>query len=141
MVLFKSKLFTIERRIPCSLADAFVSLVQCSKRRVGSRCWVRGLPHDKPVSTIPFVMPRFWTTNGWDCSSRWGWSSPLFLGPALRLAAASRRRAGPDGWLPAAFAASIIGFGVAMFTFDGFAFIQATFVFWILISLSASFLL
>jgi O-antigen ligase len=69
-----------------------------------------------------------------------GWAA-LFLGSARRLAAASRRRAGPDGWLPAAFAASIIGFGVAMFTFDGFAFIQATFVFWILISLSASFLL
>ena len=69
-----------------------------------------------------------------------GWAA-LFLGSARRLAAASRRRAGPDGWLPAALAASIVGFGIAMFTFDGFAFIQATFVFWILISLSASLLL
>ena len=33
------------------------------------------------------------------------------------------------------------GFGVAMFTFDAFAFTQATFVFWILISLSGCLLL
>jgi O-Antigen ligase len=69
-----------------------------------------------------------------------GWAA-LFVGSARRLGRASRRRAGPDGWLAAGLAASIVGFGVAMFTFDGFAFIQASFVFWILISLSASLLL
>jgi hypothetical protein len=69
-----------------------------------------------------------------------GWAA-LFVGSARRLGRAARRRAGPDGWLAAGLAASIVGFGVAMFTFDGFAFIQATFVFWILISLSGSLLL
>ena len=69
-----------------------------------------------------------------------GWAA-LFFGSARRLGRAARRRAGPDGWLAAGLAASIVGFGIAMFTFDGFAFSQATFVFWILISLSGSLLL
>ena len=69
-----------------------------------------------------------------------GWAA-LFVGSSRRLGRASRQRAGPDGWLAAGFAAAIVGFGVALFTFDGFAFIQATFVFWVLISLSGSLLL
>ena len=69
-----------------------------------------------------------------------GWAA-LFVGSARRLGRAARRRAGPEGWLAAGLAASITGFAVAMFTFDGFAFSQATFVFWILISLSGSLLL
>lgn len=69
-----------------------------------------------------------------------GWAA-LFVGSARRLGRAARRRAGPDGWLAAGLAASIVGFGVALFTFDGFTFIQATFIFWILISLSGSLLL
>jgi polysaccharide biosynthesis protein PslJ len=69
-----------------------------------------------------------------------GWAA-LFFGSARRLGRAARRRAGPDGWLAAGLAASIVGFGIAMFTFDGFAFSQATFVFWILISLSGCLLL
>jgi O-antigen ligase len=69
-----------------------------------------------------------------------GWAA-LFIGSARRLGRAARRRAGPNGWLAAGLAASIVGFGAALFTFDGFSFIQATFVFWILISLSGSLLL
>ena len=69
-----------------------------------------------------------------------GWAA-LFVSSARRLGRASRRRAGPDGWLAAGLAASIVGFGVALFTFDGFGFIQATFIFWILISLSGCLLL
>ena len=69
-----------------------------------------------------------------------GWAA-LFFSSVRRLGREARRRAGPDGWLAAGMAASIVGFGVAMFTFDGFAFIQATFVFWILISLSGCLLL
>ena len=69
-----------------------------------------------------------------------GWAA-LFVGSARRLGRAARRRAGPDGWLAAGLAASIVSFGVAMFTFDGFSFIQASFLFWMLISLSGSLLL
>ena len=39
--------------------------------------------------------------------------------------------------LAAAFAASITGFAVSMFTYDALAFIQAAFVFWVLLALSA----
>ena len=69
-----------------------------------------------------------------------GWAA-LFFGSVRRLGRAARTRAGPDGWLAAGLAAGIVAFGVAMFTFDAFSFIQSTFMFWILISLSGSFLL
>ena len=39
--------------------------------------------------------------------------------------------------LAAAFAASITGFAVAMLTYDALAFIQAAFVFWVIVALSA----
>jgi O-antigen ligase len=69
-----------------------------------------------------------------------GWAA-LFVCAARGLGRASRRRAGPEGWLAAGFAAAIVGFGIAMFTFDAFAFTQVTFVFWILLALTASLLL
>jgi O-antigen ligase len=69
-----------------------------------------------------------------------GWALLLFRSGS-RLGRASRRRAGPDGWLPTGLAASIVGFGVGMFTFDAFAFTQVSFVFWILLALGASLLL
>ena len=65
----------------------------------------------------------------------------LLVGGARRLAHRAREEIGPDGWLAAAFAASIVAFGVGMFTFDSLAFTQVTFVFWIIVSLSASLLL
>jgi polysaccharide biosynthesis protein PslJ len=69
-----------------------------------------------------------------------GWAV-LLTGAARRLIRSARRRAGPDGWLSAGFAAAIAGFSVAMFTFDAMAFVQVTFMLWILIGLSASLLL
>jgi polysaccharide biosynthesis protein PslJ len=69
-----------------------------------------------------------------------GWAA-LFFGSVRRLGRAARTRAGPDGWLAAGLAAGIVAFGVAMFTFDAFSFIQSTFMLWILISLSGSLLL
>ena len=45
-----------------------------------------------------------------------------------------------DDWLFAGLAASITGFGVGMLTFDAFSFTQVTFVFWILLGLSAAML-
>jgi hypothetical protein len=69
-----------------------------------------------------------------------GWVALLALS-ARRLGWAARRRAGPDGWLAAGFAAAIVGFGAGMLTFDALAFIQVTFVFWVLLALAASLLL
>ena len=69
-----------------------------------------------------------------------GWAA-LLIGAVRSLGRASRRRAGPDGWLFAGFAAAVAGFCVAMFTFDAMAFTQVTFVLWIVIGLAASLLL
>jgi hypothetical protein len=69
-----------------------------------------------------------------------GWAM-LFVSAARRLGRASRRRAGPDSWLAAGFAASIVGFAVGMFTFDALEFSQVTFMIWIVAALSASLLL
>ena len=42
-----------------------------------------------------------------------------------------------DDWLFAALAASVASFAVGMLTFDAFSFTQVTFIFWILLGLSA----
>jgi O-Antigen ligase len=68
----------------------------------------------------------------------WAW---LILRSVRKLAATSRTRDGPDGWLPAAFAASIAGFAIGMFTYDSLAFVQETFIFWVVVALSASLVL
>ena len=86
------------------------------------------------------------TTNGSGCSSRFGligvfgwiW---LILGCIRRLAHASRTRAGPDGWLATGYAGSITSFAVGMFTYDSLTFVQAAFVFWVILALSASLLM
>jgi O-antigen ligase len=69
-----------------------------------------------------------------------GWIA-LFAVAARRLGRASRRRASPEGWLAAGFAAAIVGFGTGMLTFDALAFSQVTLVFWVLLALAASLLL
>ena len=48
----------------------------------------------------------------------------------------SRRDRGPDGWLPVALAASIASFGIGMFTFDVFSFIQVAFLFFLFLGLT-----
>ncbi len=69
-----------------------------------------------------------------------GWAA-LFGSAVRRLGRASRRRAGPEGWLPVGFAAAIAGFGAGMFTYDSLSFVQIAFVFWIVVSLAAALLL
>jgi O-Antigen ligase len=51
------------------------------------------------------------------------------------LARMSREDPGPGGWLPAALAASVAGFGIGMLTFDAFSFIQVTFLFFLVLGL------
>ena len=67
----------------------------------------------------------------------WLW---LFVRSVRRLCRASRESEDGDDWLFAGLAASITGFGVGMLTFDAFGFTQITFVFWILLGLSAAML-
>ena len=61
---------------------------------------------------------------------------------AVRMLSRASRAPGhvDDDWLFAALAASITGLAVGMFTFDAFGFTQVTFIFWVLLGLSAALL-
>ena len=62
----------------------------------------------------------------------------LFVRGVRSLSRASRTSRHPfDDWLFAALAASVTGFGIGMLTFDAFGFTQVTFIFWVLLGLSA----
>ena len=66
----------------------------------------------------------------------WVW---LIVRAARRFFRASRTSEHTgDDWLFAALAACITSFGVGMLTFDAFSFTQVTFIFWILLALSAT---
>jgi O-antigen ligase len=54
-----------------------------------------------------------------------------------RLTRLARSDTGPDGWLAAAIATSIVSFAVGMLTFDAFAFVQVTFFSFIMLALAA----
>ena len=62
----------------------------------------------------------------------------LLVRATRMLARASRARPGPDGWLPAALAASIVSYAVGMLTFDAFSFIQVTFLFVVMLGLTGT---
>jgi O-antigen ligase len=61
----------------------------------------------------------------------------LFCRAIRRCSRAAKEDDTPRGWLLTALAASIAAFAVGMITFDVFSFIQVTFFFFILLSLSA----
>ena len=126
--------------------DACGCSARVSPRRLGRLCSGGASERDRRDSTTRSETLRSSTTSGSGLLLEIGivgvvgWAA-LFTGAARRLTQSARRRAGPDGWLFAGFAAAIIGFAVAMFTFDAMAFVQVTFMLWILIGLSASLLL
>lgn len=62
----------------------------------------------------------------------------LFVRALRRLFGESKRDTSERGWLLTALAASIASFAVGMFTYDAFAFIQATFLLFILLGIAAS---
>ena len=61
----------------------------------------------------------------------------LILRSTRRLRRAAKREPGPQGWLYAGLAAAIAAFGVGMLTYDAFAFIQVTVVFFLLVALAS----
>jgi polysaccharide biosynthesis protein PslJ len=64
-----------------------------------------------------------------------GW---IFVRAIRMLGRWARGRDDDDGWLAVALAASVGGFGIGMFTFDAFSFVQATFVFYFLLALAGA---
>ncbi|HZT91497.1 MAG TPA: O-antigen ligase family protein [Gaiellaceae bacterium] len=62
----------------------------------------------------------------------------IFVRSVRMLGRWARENDDADGWLAVALAAGIGGFGVGMFTFDAFSFIQVTFVFYFLIALAGA---
>ena len=61
----------------------------------------------------------------------------LFCRAIRRLARMARSDPGPDGWLATGLAASLTAFAVGMLTFDAFAFIQVTFLAFIMLGFMA----
>jgi O-antigen ligase len=68
----------------------------------------------------------------------WLW---LFVRSVRRLTREAKRDESDTGWLLAALAAAIAAYAVGMFMFDAFAFIQVTFVLFVLLGLGACVLL
>jgi polysaccharide biosynthesis protein PslJ len=64
----------------------------------------------------------------------WAW---LFVYFIRRVAAAAKRADAHTAWLLTAFAASVAAFGVGMFLFDAFAFVQSTLLLFILLAFGA----
>jgi O-antigen ligase len=61
----------------------------------------------------------------------------LYSRAIRRLARLARSDPGPDSWLATALAASLTSFAIGMLTFDAFAFIQVTFLSFVLLGLMA----
>jgi hypothetical protein len=96
---------------------------------------------DEPNPNAP-ILDDQWLNNALDVGfiglAAWGW---LMARAVRRLFRASRAPAQvDDDWLFAALAASVTGFAVGMLVFDAFSFTQVTFIFWILLGLSAALL-
>ena len=61
----------------------------------------------------------------------------LFCRAVRRCGRAAKADDSPRGWLLTGLAAAMASFAVGMVTFDAFSFIQVTFLFWVMLSLSA----
>ena len=62
----------------------------------------------------------------------------LFIRVLRRLIVTARSDPGADGWLASALAASVASFGIGMFTFDAFSFIQVSFLFFLILAVAAA---
>jgi hypothetical protein len=67
----------------------------------------------------------------------WLW---LFLASVRRFGGEARRDVSQRGWLLGAFAAAVAAYAVGMFFYDAFAFVQVTFLLFILLGLGAALL-
>jgi hypothetical protein len=88
------------------------------------------------------ILDDQWLNNALDVGfvglGVWIW---LMVKVVRRLFRAARASSDDDDdWLFAGLAASVAGFAIGMFTFDAFSFTQATFLFWVILGLSAALL-
>jgi hypothetical protein len=97
---------------------------------------------DVPQRNAP-ILDNQWLNNLMDVGyvglGLWGW---LFVSSVRKLLRRGRALAedDPDVWLYDGLGASILAFGIGMFTFDAFSFTQIFFIFWIVLGLSAALL-
>jgi hypothetical protein len=73
--------------------------------------------------------------TGWLGGLAWLW---LFRSTTRRMRWIAKNNDGPLGWLAAGLAASIWGYAVGLIFYDGFSFIQAVFVFFIILGITCS---
>lgn len=115
----------------------------------GLREWKRqpvlGQGHATRGASSPSQMPKgFILDNQWLTSmietgaiglAAWVW---FFARALRRFGREAKRDASPRGWLLAAITAGVAAFAVGMFTYDAFAFIQVTFLLFILVGIGAA---
>ena len=120
-------------------ANFWPRLVEGMRRPIlGQGVGTRQTGEDNPLRNAP-ILDNQWLGLFLDVGlvGLFGWIW-LIVRSVRRLGRVARTRGSPEGMLAAAFAASITGFAVAMFTYDALAFIQAAFVFWVILALSAA---
>ena len=120
-------------------ANFWPKLVDGLKRPIlGQGLGTRQTGEDNPLRNAP-ILDNQWLGLFLDVGLvglfAWIW---LVVRSTRRLGRLARTRGSPEGILAAAFAAAIIGFAVAMFTYDSLAYVQASLVFWALLALSAA---
>jgi hypothetical protein len=114
-------------------------LIEGMRRPIfGQGVGTRQTGEDNPLRNAP-ILDNQWLGTFLDIGLLgvvgWVW---LMFRVVRRLGRHARTRGSPYGLLAASFVASITGFGVAMFTYDTFAFIQETLILWILFALAAT---
>jgi hypothetical protein len=62
----------------------------------------------------------------------------IFVRAMRRMGRLAKRDYSPRGWLLVATTAGVAAYGVGMFTYDSFSFIQVTFLFWIVLAIGAA---
>ncbi len=120
-------------------ANFWPRLIEGMRRPIlGQGVGTRQTGEDNPLRNAP-ILDNQWLGLFLDVGlvGLFGWIW-LIVRSVRRLGRVARTRGSPEGVLAAAFAASITGFAVAMFTYDSLAFIQAAFVFWVILALSAA---
>lgn len=92
-------------------------------------------------SEVPrgFILDNQWLTSLLETGAigiaAWVW---FFVRALRRFGREARQDGSPRGWLLAAITAGVAAFAVGMFTYDAFAFIQVTFLLFILVGIGAA---